>query len=291
VAAGFGAVFGTPITGAVFALEVLAIGRISYAALVPCLLASLSGDWVTAAWGIHHAPYPTIALNALGVGHLDPLLLLKVAAAAVVFGAVSAIFAGTTHEIARQFKRLVPQPWLRPAIGAVIVIALTLALGTRDYLGLGLSSPDTHSVTILSSFHDGGARTWNWLLKLLFTAVSLGSGFKGGEVTPLFFIGAALGNALGVLMHAPVLLFAALGFVAVFAGASNTPLACTIMGLELFGADAAVYIATACFIAYLFSGHSGIYRAQRVATPKGDLEHAGVTGDDARRRTSPLPTR
>ena len=274
VAAGFGAVFGTPITGAVFALEVLAIGRLTYVALIPCLIAALIGDWVTGAWGIHHTVYPRLSLDALGVSHLDPLLLGKVAVAAAAFGLASTLFAELTHGLGRTFRKLVRRPWLRPALGAVIVIGLTLALGTRDYLGLGVSSPDAGGVSILSSFRAGGAAPGSWALKLLFTAVTLASGFKGGEVTPLFFIGAALGNALAVGLHAPVALFAALGFVAVFAGATNTPLACTIMGIELFGADAAIYIATACFLAYLFSGHSGIYLSQRVATPKGDTTAA-----------------
>jgi H+/Cl- antiporter ClcA len=110
------------------------------------------------------------------------------------------------------------------------------------------------------------AAGWGW--KLLFTAITLGSGFKGGEVTPLFFIGATLGNALAWLLHAPVDLFAALGFVAVFAGATNTPLACTLMAIELFGADLALYAAVACFLAYFFSGHTGIYSAQRIGVPK-----------------------
>ena len=281
VAAGFGAVFGTPITGAVFALEVLAIGRLTYGALIPCLMAALLGDWVTGAWGIHHTIYPRLSLDALGVSHLDPLLLAKVAVAAAAFGLASTLFAELTHGLGRMFRKLVRHPWLRPALGAVIVIAMALALGTRDYLGLGVSSPDSGGVSILSTFRVGGAAPGSWALKLLFTAVTLASGFKGGEVTPLFFIGAALGNTVAVALHAPVALFAALGFVAVFAGATNTPLACTIMGVELFGADAALYIATACFLAYLFSGHSGIYLSQRVATPKGDTAIPATLGIDA----------
>ena len=148
------------------------------------------------------------------------------------------------------------------------MISLVYALGTRDYLGLGVTSPDPGAVTLLSAFTAGGATPWSWWWKLLFTAVTLGSGFKGGEVTPLFFIGATLGHTLALLLGAPVDLFAALGFLALFAGATNTPLASTVMGLELFGATHAVCFATACFIAYLFSGHSGIYSAQRPGVPK-----------------------
>lgn len=159
----------------------------------------------------------------------------------------------------------------------MIVIALAWLIGP-DYLGLGVSA-DPHypgQVSIVSSFHEGGATYWSWLWKIIFTAVTLSSGFKGGEVTPLFFIGAALGNTMARILHAPVDLFAALGFVAVFAGATNTPLACTIMGIELFAgtrpglihSGLVVYLATACFLAYLLSGHSGIYLSQRIGTPK-----------------------
>jgi H+/Cl- antiporter ClcA len=155
---------------------------------------------------------------------------------------------------------------------------LAYLLGTTDYLGLGVradpSSPT--GISILSCFSPGGATDWSWWWKLLFTAVTLGAGFKGGEVTPLFFVGAALGNVLARAMGAPVDLFAALGFVAVFAGATNTPLACTIMGIELFapasrgliGSGFVVYLAIACFISYLLSGHSGIYLSQRIGTAK-----------------------
>lgn len=183
---------------------------------------------------------------------------------------MSVLFAELTHSIGRGFKRLIPQAMFRPVLGGAIVIALVLLLGTRDYLGLGVTSNHPGSVSIVSSFTPGGVTPWSWWWKLLFTAVTLGSGFKGGEVTPLFFIGAALGNVLGHFMGAPVDLFAALGFVAVFAGATNTPLACTLMGIELFGADIAVYVAVTCFLAYVFSGHSGIYLSQRIGTAKGD---------------------
>jgi H+/Cl- antiporter ClcA len=270
VAAGFGAVFGTPLAGAVFAIEVVTGGRRSHAALVPCLLAALLGDRVTTAWGLHHTEYQLLALDALGVGRLEPGMLGRVAVAAVGFGLVSALFAGATHRLADLFRRLVPAPWLRPALGGTLVVALTLLVGTRDYLGLGVVSPDPAGVSILASFRPGGAEPWSWALKLGFTAVTVASGFKGGEVTPLFFMGATLGHTLAAPLEAPVVLFAALGFVAVFAGATNTPLACTIMGVELFGADAAAYLATACFVAYLFSGRRGIYRTQRLGTPITD---------------------
>jgi len=158
--------------------------------------------------------------------------------------------------------------FLLPVAGGMIVIGLTWLLGTSDYLGLGVTTADGKGVSIISAFREGGAGHWSWLWKMVFTVVTLSSGFKGGEVTPLFFIGATLGNTLAWLMGAPVDLFAGLGFIAVFAGATNTPLACTMMGIELFGGEHSLYFAIACFTAYFFSGHSGIYSAQKIAVPK-----------------------
>jgi len=289
VAAGFGSVFGTPLAGAIFAMEVLAVGRIRYEFLVPCLLAGVLGDLTCSAWGVHHTSYHIEAFVPsvrFGVGSLDLILLAKAMVAGLVFGLVSLLFTDLAHFLNHQFQQHVTKAWLRPVLGGVLVLALTYLLGTRSYLGLGVSSPNLGDVTILSSFNSGGATPWSWFWKVLFTAVTLSSGFKGGEVTPLFFIGAALGNALSMLLGAPTDLFAGLGFVAVFAGASNTPLACTVMGIELFGAEHAVYLAVACFVAYLFSGHSGIYGSQPVAIPKGLEPHfsAEVTLAELRQR-------
>jgi len=270
IAAGFAAVFGTPLAGTVFALEVLAIGRMEYTALIPCLLAALIGDWTCAAWGIHHTAYHVASLRQANIAHVDPLLLGKTILAAVAFGLASVLFGELTHGVEAMAKRWIESPYVRPLIGGAVIIALVLLLGTRDYLGLSVTTPDPHGISLATSFHSGGVTPWSWWWKLLFTAITLGMGFKGGEVTPLFFIGAALGNVLGGFLGAPIDLFAALGFVAVLAGATNTPLACTIMGIELFGADSVVYIAAACFFAYLFSGHTGIYLSQRIGTAKGD---------------------
>ncbi len=267
VAAGFGSVFGTPLAGAVFALEVLSVGVVRYDALFPCLLASVAADWTCRALGAHHTGY-AIAPLMTSIGGLDPLLAVKSAAAGAVFGLAALLFVEASHGLRRLFLRASSSPVLRPALGGLAVLALAGLFGTRDYLGLGVSSSDPAAVTIVSSFRAGGAGWFDWLWKGLFTAVTLSSGFKGGEVTPLFFIGAALGNALSRLLAAPPDLFAGLGLVAVFAGAANTPLACTIMGVELFGAEHLVPLALACFTAYLFSGHAGLYRAQKVASLK-----------------------
>lgn len=269
IAAGFGAVFGTPLTGAFFAMEVLVIGRLNYEALIPVLVASLVGDATCTAWGIHHTLYHLEVSPEAGLrAPLEWVLLAKVGLAAIAFGLMARFFAAFTHALQRGMARLVSYPPLRPAVGGLVVIALVYLLGTRDYLGLGVEANHVGGVSIVSSFEPGGVTPWSWLWKTLFTSVTLGSGFKGGEVTPLFFIGSTLGHQLGLLLQEPVALFAALGFIAVFAGAANTPLACTIMGIELFGAHYSVYFGVACFVAYFFSGHSGIYSAQKIGVPK-----------------------
>jgi H+/Cl- antiporter ClcA len=256
VAAGFGSVFGTPLAGAVFALEVLSIGAMRYDALFPCIGAAIVADYASRAAGAHHTAY----MIADGPG--DPLLLAKAVLAGAAFGVAGQLFAELTHAVQRLCARLSSSAAARPAIGGVAVIVLVGACGTRDYLGLGVDG-------IVSSFHQGGASWFAWAWKMIFTAVTVGSGFKGGEVTPLFFIGSTLGNALARLLSAPVDLFAGMGLVAVFAGAANTPLACTIMGAELFGAGHLAPIAIACCTAYLFSGHTGIYSSQRLSIRKG----------------------
>jgi H+/Cl- antiporter ClcA len=263
LAGGFGAVFGVPLAGFVFALEVQAVGRIRYDAIVPALTASLVGDLVVRGLGVHHRAVP-----AIGEVDLTALLLLKVLLAGLLFGATALAFSELTHGIKSVFRSTVRWAPARPLIGGFLVIALTYVVGTRDYLGLSLP-------LISQSLAVGGAVVAGaFALKLLFTAVTLGTGFQGGEVTPLFVIGATLGATLGHLLGVPGPLLAAIGFVAVFAGATNTPLACTIMGVELFGAGPMVPIAIACVASYVVVGERGIYGSQRVDTPK-----ASTTGD------------
>lgn len=253
IAGGFGAVFGVPIAGAVFALEVQAIGRVRYDAIVPCLTASTIGAWVVHALGVHHTAVPRLAHYDLTLG-----LVGRIALAGVVFGLVGILFIELTHLLKRAFRALVPWMPGRPVVGGVLIVLLTLAVGAQTYNGLSLG-------LIHASLFGGDVSGWSWLLKLVFTAITLGALFQGGEVTPLFVIGATLGAVLAVPLGVPVVLLAAIGFVAVFAGATNTPIACTIMGLELFGGGGAVYFAIGCVVAFVCSSHRGIYTAQRVA--------------------------
>jgi H+/Cl- antiporter ClcA len=272
ISAGFSAVFGTPLAGTIFALEVLTIGSLEYRALLPCFVCAITADWVCRAWSIGHTHYHVGwldgATDATFFFRQHWTLFPKIAVAAVAFGLASRLFAFLSHWLSGILKAGIPNPTLRPVVGGVAVIALFFISGTPDYLGLGVISSHPGAVTLPSFFTSPEIHPWAWLWKLVFTVVTLSSGFKGGEVTPLFFIGAALGNALAGWFGVPTDLFAALGFVAIFAGATNTPLACTLMGIELFGAGLSVPLACACFIAYLCSGNKGIYTAQRLGNGK-----------------------
>jgi hypothetical protein len=256
----------------VFGLEVLAVGRIRFEGLAPCLVASFVGDWTCTTWGVQHTHYPVHSIPESGA-----LLVLKVAVASLVFALASVLFAEVTQGLHWVFARTVPWPPGRLFVGGLMVIALVWLADTRDYLGLGVPM-------IVQSFEPQGVPTWAFAWKLLFTAVTLGSGFKGGEVTPLFFIGAALGCSLAPVLALPNDFLAALGFVAVFAGAANTPLACMLMGMELFGGQYGAYLSFACVTSYIWSGHRGIYLSQLIDTPKSDELHlaAGTTLGRAR---------
>lgn len=280
VAAGFGAVFGTPIAGTIFALEVIAIGRIKYDALLPCLLAAVLADMVCTAYGIGHTQYQVTYVEHVVQGfphfRFSYLLLLKVVGASIAFGLASYLFSELTHTLKDLANRFIRNKYLIPFVGGLVIIALTYLVGTSDYLGLGVHTASGHGTSLVNAFKAGEIAPFGWFWKLVFTAITLSVGFKGGEVTPLFFIGATLGNSLAVLMGAPIDLMAALGFVAVFAGATNTPIACTFMGAELFGSSYIFYFAVACFIAYYFSGHTGIYASQRISASKANFHYEAI---------------
>ncbi|MCF2501836.1 voltage-gated chloride channel family protein [Dyadobacter sp. CY107] len=255
IAAGFGSVFGTPLAGAIFGIEVFLIGRLRYDALIPAFIASVVADMTTRAWAVGHTPY-----YIPFVPEISPLNLLYAILAGGIFGICSVLFASLTHYFGVVFKDKIRFPPLRPVVGGAIVALAVFGMGSTRYIGLGIP-------VIVESFSQQ-LPAYDFALKILFTAVTLGAAFKGGEVTPLFFIGATLGSFLSYFIPLPTALLAGMGFVAVFAGAANTPLACTIMAIELFGASCGVYVALACVVAYFFSGHRGIYGSQLVGQPK-----------------------
>lgn len=255
LSAGFASVFGTPLAGAVFGLEVLTIGALRFDGIFPCFIAAVVGDAVTLLWGAHHTIY-----RVPFIPHMNALGLLYAIVAGMAFGFAGRFFAMSTHAIQHFAKKTIAYAPLRPFAGGALVALAVWAIGTTKYIGLGIP-------TIQASF-TGHVEPWDWAAKFVFTTVTLGFGFKGGEVTPLFYIGATLGSALGYFLHLPLPMLAGMGFAAVFAGAANTPIASTLMAMELFGSEVGAYAGIACVVSYLFSGHSGIYRAQRVASAK-----------------------
>jgi len=272
IAAGFGAVFGTPVAGAIFAMEVIAIGRIKFDALLPALFASLMAHVVCTLYGIQHTHYNINFHQVHNIGSLNlgisPQILGWAIVAGIAFGFASKLFAQLSHTVKNISQQLTNRKLLIPFVGGIIIILLSLIPGNTDYLGLGVNTANGTGASIVNAFKSGGVDPMSWLWKIAFTVITLSTGFKGGEVTPLFFIGAALGNTIAMSTGMPVDLFAALGFLAVFAGATNTPIACTIMGIELFGGEHLIYFAVATFVAYTFSGNKGIYSSQRIETPK-----------------------
>ena len=243
ISAGFASVFGTPLAGAVFGLEVIVVGRMRYEAILPSFLSAAVASMVCHAWGVEHTHYVVSE-----VPFPDASNLLWTIGAGILFGLAAMLFSRISY------------PPFRPLIGGLVIAAVVWMMGTTKYIGLGVP-------TIVASFSE--QQMWyDFLLKILFTTFTIGVGFKGGEVTPLFFVGATLGSALSAVVPLPMGLLAGIGFVAVFAGATNTPIACTLMGIELFGAEPGLYLGIACVVAYLFSGHTGIYTAQLIGSPK-----------------------
>ena len=256
ISAGFSSVFGTPLAGAIFALEVMVIGRIKFDAIIPSFLVAIFANYFCDIWQISHHTHYTIST----IADLTPATVLWSLLAGIIFGLVSMLFSKSTHFWSNLFKKYIQYPPLRPVIGGVVIAVSVYLMGTTKYIGLGVP-------TIIDAFNID-LNSYDFFLKILLTSFTLGAGFKGGEVTPLFFIGATLGNVLIWFIPLPMPLLAGMGFVAVFAGATNTPIACTIMGIELFGIESGVFIALACTTSYLFSGHTGIYTAQIIGSPK-----------------------
>lgn len=247
IAAGFGSIFGTPIAGAVFALEITHVGA-QYGALLPALWCAVLAERVTTQlWGVPRHVYVYTPLPPVEAG-----LWLKVVAAGVLLGLLARLFVAAVHTMRTAAGRAVKHPLLRPVIGGCAVMALTYLAGTTAYNGLG-------SRTIDLALQGEPVPFFAPLLKILFTAVTIGFGFVGGEVTPLFFVGATAGSALASLFGLPADMMAKLGFVALLAGGTHAPLTGVMIGMELFGGATPLYAATACILAYAFSGPRGIY--------------------------------
>ncbi|GBF74200.1 hypothetical protein PA598K_02532 [Paenibacillus sp. 598K] len=261
ISGGFGAVFGTPVAGAVFAFEVAGFRVLTPLRLLSALTASFVGHVTALAWGASHTHYSIGPVPFADLG-----LLLRVALAAVAFGLLARLFVRLLASLRALLIRHVPQIVWRSVIGGLLVIGLTYVCGSRDYLGL--------SLPLLSSSFDAQAEGDAFVWKLLFTVVTLGSGYPGGEVTPLFVIGAAFGSFLAGMLSAPPALLAGVGMVSIFAGAARAPLACFALGIELFGGGGALYLLVSCVLSALLAGSSGLYHR---SVPSSALRRIGQT--------------
>jgi H+/Cl- antiporter ClcA len=254
IAGGFGAVFGVPVAGAVFALEVQRVGRVRYEALVPAFVASFVGDAVVRGLGVTHTHYPNMPDTAWSVS-----MAWKVALFGLIGGLIAMLFVHITRFIKDSLKKYIAWYPARPVVGGVVLAILILSFGWRDYSGLSIP---------LAVEAMNGSVAGQWSAKLILTSITIGSGFVGGEFIPLFVIGALAGASYAHIIGANVAVFAIIGSITVLAGATNAPLACTIIGVELFGGQGITFFALACAVAYATSGHTGIYHAQPVSAHK-----------------------
>lgn len=258
ISAGFASVFGTPLAGAIFALEVLYFSKISLKSSLLSFLVAYIAYFTVEILQVKHTHYSIPEIPEITITNLFWISIVG-----VLFGLAAMLFSRTTHFWGKSFSKIIAYPPLRPFVGGLILVVAIYFIGTTKYIGLGVPM-------IVESFSTPNA-SYDFLLKILFTGFTLGAGFKGGEVTPLFFVGATLGSALSLVIPLPIALLAGMGFVAVFSGATHTPIACTVMGMELFGIESGVFIGLACLIAYFSSGSVGIYHSQIVKGAKYHL--------------------
>lgn len=249
VSSGFGVVFGTPIAGTIFGLEVSTIGKMRYEAIIPCLISSYIGNFIARLLKVQHTHYPMEVVSSS-----DYTIFYKVILCSILFGLISKLFSELTHYLKQYFTQLIPKPYIKSFVGGCIVILIALVLQTQMYLGLSLD--------LLKHSFENSVVGYTFIIKLILTSITLSTGFQGGEVTPLFVIGATLGSFLAPIINLPISFLAGLGMIAVFCGGTKTPLASFAMGLELFGGGNIKYIFITCVISYVFAGKSGIYSSQ-----------------------------
>jgi len=251
ISAGFASVFGTPLAGAIFALEVLYFSTINFKSIILSFLVAYAAYFTVEFWQVKHTHYSIPEIPEISFTTLFYTLIIG-----FLSGLAALLFSRSTHFWSFLFSKNIKYPPLRPFIGGIVLAIAFAGFGLTKFSGLGVPViVDSFSIT--SEWYD-------FLLKILFTGFTLGAGFKGGEVTPLFFVGATLGSALSLIIPMPIALLAGIGFVSVFSGATHTPIACTIMGLELFGIQPGIFIALGCTVAYFSSGSVGIYKSQIV---------------------------
>lgn len=257
----FSAVFGTPLGACVFAVEVVRVGQICSAALFPTLVCSVTAYGIAGALGVSAERFHIADVPA----GLQADVLLKVAVLAIAGAAVSCLFCHAMHISGKLFARYFKNPFIRIAVGALTVVVLSLIFGVNEYNGDGLA-------VIERVFEEGTVRPEAFILKLIFTVITIGCGFKGGEIVPSFFIGTTLGGSAALLLGIPVGLGAAVGMAAMFCGVTNCPLATCFLCAEMFGGQGLIYLSVSAFISFILSGYASLYSGQRLMFSKLDEE-------------------
>lgn len=255
MSAAFSALFGTPMAAAIFPMEVVSVGVMYYAALVPCVISSLIAHGIAYSFGVSNEMFLITDIPAFSVGNSVRISIL-----AVLCALVSILFCVALHESEHLYKKFFQNPYLRVFVGGCIVLFLTLLVGNQNYNGTGIN--------IIAQCIDGSVRPEAFLLKIIFTACTLGAGYKGGEIVPSFFIGAAFGCLFGLAFGFSPTLCTAVGMTAVFCGVTNCPISSLLISFELFGYDGMPYFLLSVALSYMLSGYFGLYRSQKIIYSK-----------------------
>lgn len=255
MSAGFAALFRTPLTAAVFSMEVISVGVMYYAALVPCVIAGLIGYSISGFFGMPAPFYPI-----QGIPNLHFVPVLQVLLLSILCAGLSILFCMALHQSGKLYKKYLKNKYLRIVVGGILVIALTYMFRTTDYLGVGMN--------IIQTAMTGSSKPEAFVLKMLFTVITLGAGYKGGEIVPAFFVGATFGNAVGGLIGLNPTFGAAVGLMAVFCGVTNCPMTAFFISVELFGINGAFYYLLAAAVSYMLSGYYGLYSKQKIVYSK-----------------------
>lgn len=256
MSAGFSALFGAPMAAAIFSLEVISIGIMHYSALVPCVTASMTAHFLA-----NYLAVKPEAFTVASIPEFSPVIFIKVIVFAALTGVVSILFCICLHQTGHLYKRFIKNRYLRIFVGGCLILLLCTLLGTNEYLGSGQGIME-------HIFYHQETKWYSFLLKMLFTALTLGAGFKGGEIVPSFCIGAAFGCAVATLFGLPVTLVAACGMVGVFCGVTNCPITSLLISFELFGFEGMPYYLTTVVVSYMLSGYYGLYHSQKIMYSK-----------------------
>lgn len=259
----FSALFGTPVTAAIFSMEVISVGVLYYSAFVPCITSALTAYGISVFCGVEPVRFSLLTVPGFSVITVSRTVIL-----AILCAIVSIIFCISLHKTEHAFRRFFKSEYIRITTGAVLLIALTYIVGTRAYNGVGMD--------VIANAMNGRAQPLDFFMKILFTAITIGSGFKGGEIVPTFFIGSTFGCIAGGLLGLDPSFGAALGFVALFCGVVNCPVSSIILSVEIFGSSGLILFAVACAVTYMLSGNYSLYSSQKLVYSKLKAEFINI---------------